>query len=267
MIKETHFPSIMGILNVTPDSFSDSNIENTSDDYVTKIFLKAKSLIGAGADIIDIGGESTRPGSGSVSIEEEIKRVLPVLEKIRTQFPSIPISIDTRKYEVVKAVLPYDIQYINDISGLTYNPDIVELISGTNTNLVITHYRDHNDTHYDNTVKEVFEFLKNQIDFARSSGIKNIIADIGIGFGKECNDNLILLKNIKEFVALNVPLLLGISRKRFIGEVINEEVPKERDIATILFHTLLIRETNINIIRVHNVKFAKQLKDVYNSLQ
>lgn len=266
MIKKNNFPLIMGIVNITPDSFSDGSIDRISNNYIEECCSNAEKLINEGADIIDFGGESTNPKSTLVPADEEIRRVVPVVERFRSKFPTFPISIDSRKYEVCKELIKYNIQYINDISGLTYNPKMVELAVDSDIKLIIMHYREHHDTHYANVVNDVYDFLYKQIKYAESFNVKNIIIDLGIGFGKECSDNLTLLKNIQNFDSLGYPMLLGISRKRFIGEVIQEPNPTERDFATMIYHALLLKENNIKIIRVHNVKLAKQLKNIYNSL-
>ena len=260
------FPKIMGILNATPDSFSDGKNERIGKNSTEFLYQKAVEMIENGADIIDVGGESTRPNSNEVSIEEEIERVKPIIEKLRKNYPKLEISIDTRRAEVAEELVKYDIDYINDVSGLTCDRKIAEIAAKHNIKLVVMHFREHDDCYYKNVVEEVFAFLEKQINIAKDMGVKDIIADIGIGFGKNKEDNLTLLKNFSYFDKLGLPHLLGISRKRFIGEVVLENTPIDRDIATILFHSLLLKEKSIKIIRVHNVEMAMQLKKVYESL-
>ncbi len=265
-MKNNNFPKIMGILNATPDSFSDGNEERIGENAVNILYDKAVEMIESGADILDIGGESTRPGASIVTIEEEIQRVLPIVKKIRDNFPNFPISIDTRRFEVASALVNYDINYINDVSGLTCSPKIAELAAKNNINLIVMHFRKHDNCNYNNVVEDVFEFLEKQIKLAQDMGVKNIIADVGIGFGKNAKDNLTLLKNFNYFEKLGVTQLLGISRKRFIGEVTSENIAINRDAATMFFHSLLLKEKSIEIIRVHNVEMAMQLKKTYLSL-
>jgi len=255
----------MGILNVTPDSFSDG----MKDMNLQKLFNKAKLLVNSGADIIDIGGESTRPNASEVSIKEELSRVIPILTKIRQEMPDSSISIDTRKTEVAEAALELGVDYINDISGLKKSPEIARLISNYKSNLIIMHSRPHEATQpYKNIIKDVYNFLEEQINFACDSGVdkNNIIADVGIGFGKNYEDNMALLKNLSYFESLGVPQLLGISRKRVISDIYNESIPEKRDDVTMFLHALLLSISSIKIIRVHNVLLASKLKKTYEAL-
>ncbi len=261
------FPKIMGIINATPDSFSDG------DGAVNqkKLYLKAARLIADGADIIDIGGESTRPGAEDVPANIELDRILPIVKLIRKNFPHIPVSIDTRKAEVAEAALDVGASYLNDISGLAYQPDIASLAARHNAKLIIMHSKNcpenmQDNPHYNDVLSEVYEFLQRQIAFARQKGVQEIIADTGIGFAKNYEHNITLLKNLSSFNTLGVPQLLGISRKRFIGQITQIENPAERDTATMLLHSLLLQTNAIAIIRVHNVAMATQLKQLYLSL-
>jgi dihydropteroate synthase len=270
---QINFPQIMGILNITPDSFSDGDKTNICEHRINIDFIeqKAKQLIDNGADIIDIGGESTRPDSDEVPVEAELARVLPTVKLIKTKFPQLKISIDTRKAEVAEESLKLGADIINDVSGLQYSPEIAEIVAKHNKEIVIMHSKDipknmQNNPQYENVVKEVFDFLSEKITFAKSKGVDKIWADIGIGFAKTTEHNIELLKNIKHFENLGIDLLLGISRKRFIGEITGITEPKERDTATMLIHSLLLHHPIIKIIRVHNVATAMQLKKVYSSL-
>ena len=260
------FPQIMGIVNVTPDSFSDGG-DNFSLDSA---FNRVVELVNSGADIIDIGGESTRPGAEDVTIREEIIRVIPLIKKIKSIYPNLQISIDTTKAEVALEAVISGVDIINDISGLTFSPEIADIAAKFNKSIVIMHIKGNPRTMqdnptYNNCTIEVFNFLKDRIDFAKSRGVKNIIADVGIGFGKSFDHNLELLRNHKEFTKLEVPLLLGISRKRFIGSLLGIDNPKDRDIATALIHSLMLSK-NIDIIRVHNVQLINNLKILHQSL-
>ncbi len=260
------FPLIMGIVNVTPDSFSDGGkYFNTTDaaDF-------AIELINDGADIIDIGGESTRPGAKSISEQEEIDRVIPVIEKIKKVYPQIPISVDTTKYNVAKYALMAGADIINDISGLTITPDLALLVSEFKAYIIIMHIKGtpqnmQINPYYDNIVIEVYDFLARQIEFAKKCGTDKIIIDVGIGFGKNYEHNLELLNNLDRFRSLNLPLLLGISRKSFIGKMLNIEKPEERDFATTIIHSLLNKKTDI--IRVHNVKQSALLRIISNEIK
>lgn len=267
MFSQNNKPLIMGILNVTPDSFSDGG-----KYYAHSLALeKAEQIIADGADIIDIGGESTRPGADEVDEAEEIKRVIPVIEEIRKTHKDITISVDTTKYEVAKLAVDAGADIINDISGLNNDIRLAELSAKYDKWLVLMHIKGkprtmQNNPHYDNPVREIFEELKQKIEFAKSKGVKKIIADVGIGFGKTYEHNIELLKNHSEFAKLGVPLLLGISRKSFIGKMLGIKNPEKRDLPTLLIHALLISQ-NTDIIRVHDIKPYIELKKIFNELK
>lgn len=260
------FPKIVGILNVTPDSFSDGGM-----------FVEPKvgitwgiQLLRDGADIIDIGGESTRPGSEAVSVGEEIRRVLPVIEGLKKEIPNAVISIDTMKYEVAEKAVALGASIINDVSGLQNDIRLAELAAKHDCSLIVMHMQGTPKTmqlnpQYDNVVEEIFKFLEEKIHIAKSFGVKNIIADVGIGFGKTVEHNWELLRNFERFYDLGVPLMLGISRKSFIGKTLNIESPLERDVPTALLHSLLLKY-RIDYIRVHNVRLLNFLKTLYNKL-
>ena len=261
------FPKIMAIINTTSDSFSDGGDYDSSD----KALNYAKYIIDNNlADILDIGGESTRSGAESISIDEEIKRTIPLLEAIRNYNSKIIISIDTTKYEVAKKAAEAGVNIINDISGLTADLRIGELAATHNLEYVIMHKKGtpkdmQNNPNYDDVVAECFNFLQNQIELAKTMGINKIYSDVGIGFGKTYEHNVELLRNLSYFNKLEVPMLLGISRKTFIGKMLNIESPKERDLATLLIHAILLKE-NIEIIRLHKVEEFKTLKKIYEEI-
>lgn len=260
------FPKIMGIVNVTPDSFSDGGLfikPNAAIEWGLR-------LIEDGADIIDIGGESTRPNAESVTVSEELKRVIPVIEGIKKRNPKSVISIDTTKYEVAKEAVEYGATFINDVSGLRNDIRLAELAAEKSCSLIVMHMQGTPKTMqinptYENVVEEVFQFLRNQIEIAKSYGVQTVIADVGIGFGKTVEHNWELLRNLNKFSKLGVPLLLGISRKSFIGKTLSIDNPVERDIPTLLLHSLLLR-FEIDIIRVHNVKQFTMLRTFYAKL-
>lgn len=256
----------MGILNVTPDSFSDGGKFFDTDNAI-EWGLK---LLDDGADIIDIGGESTRPNAEPVPEEEEIKRVLPVIRGILKKRPKAFISIDTMKYEVAKLAIESGVKMINNVSGLQTDVRFAQLASDYDVALVIMHMKGtpatmQNNPIYNNVVDEVYNFLDEKIKLAKSFGVREIYADVGIGFGKTIQHNWELLKNLEKFHSLNIPLLLGISRKSFIGKTLGIEKPKDRDLPTLLLHSLLL-EKNVDIIRVHNVIQFKYLKVLYDEL-
>lgn len=263
------FPKIMGIVNVTPDSFSDGG-----DYYSTDKALKHSiQLIDDGADIIDIGGESTRPGALEVSIEDEVNRVVPLVKEIRKNelYNNIEISIDTTKYEVAKQSLEAGANYINDISGLNFDARLAELSGEYKVPIIVMHMQGVPRTmqanpYYENAVEDVYNYLAEKIKQAGDLGAYKIIADIGIGFGKSVEHNWELLKHHKRFEDLGVELLLGISRKSFINKAFDIEIPKDRDLETVLIHSILLRD-KIEYIRVHNVAYHKRLKDIYLKLK
>ena len=213
-------PRWMGIVNVTPDSFSDGGLFFDSDAAVRQ----ALRLLEDGADIIDIGGESTRPGSDSISGDEELRRILPVLEQLRSVKPDVPISIDTAKASVARRVLASGADIINDVSGLA-DPDMLSVLQETGSGYCLMHTQGTPKTMQDNpqyadVVGEVFEFLQARRDTMLASGIspEAVAVDPGLGFGKTWEQNWQLVENIAHFLGLGAPLLVGHSRKRFIAE-------------------------------------------------
>lgn len=264
--EKIQFPKIMGIINVTPDSFSDGEMYFQHKDAVRK----ALELVDEGADLIDIGGESARPGSESVSLEEELNRVIPVIRTLKHNRPNIKISIDTVKYEVARQALDLGVEIINDISGLTFEPRFLDLATEYKAGLVLMHIKGKPKTmqinpQYDDLTQEIKDFLSEKVSMAKAYGIKDVWVDVGIGFGKTAEDNLQLLKHIEEFNDLGAKQLLGISRKSFIGKLLGIEKARDRDLETLLFHSLLLNK-NIDTIRVHNVKEYSTLKNIYKLL-
>ena len=265
-MENRQFPKIMGILNVTPDSFSDGGQVSSFNSALDR----ALEMISEGVDIIDIGGESTRPGSLPVSVNVEIKRVIPLIEALRFHNVSTKISIDTTKYEVAKLAIEAGADIINDISGLENDVRLAELVSTNNKGLILMHMQQKPLTmqlnpNYDDVVQDVHDFLESKVKIAQEASVKEIIIDIGIGFGKTLEQNLSLLKNINSFEDLGCEILVGISRKNFLGKLLNIDIPQDRDIATTILHSILLTK-NINIIRVHNVKLINQLKILSKSI-
>ena len=251
-------PKIMGIVNVTPDSFSDGGKYFSIDDSVNQ----ALKLIDEGADIIDIGGESTRPGSDPVSLEEELRRTIPVIKNIHQQGKDVIISIDTTKSEVAKQALDSGAQIINDISGLTFDEKMIDIAKEYNSGVVIMHIKGNPKTmqenpEYRDVVKDVYDFLLVQSIKAKQNDIDKIIVDPGIGFGKRVEDNFSLIKNLDYFQSLGYPVMIGLSKKSFIGKTLNLD-NDQREIGTIILETISVIKS-ARIIRTHNVKYCNQL--------
>ena len=249
----------MGVLNITPDSFSDGGQFTAIESAI----LHFEKMLNDGADIIDIGGESTKPGSDPISANEESQRIIPIIKAAKSKYKDILISVDTYKSSVAKKAIESGADFINDISGLTFDNDMAPLLAQRNIPVVIMHINGKPKTmqkniSYSNLISDMKSFFINQCDYAIKSGIKerNIIIDPGIGFGKTFDHNFTLLKRLSEFKDLGFPLLIGPSRKAFIGDVLNLP-PNERiegTIATIVAGVL----NGANIIRVHDVKEVKR---------
>ena len=253
-------PLVMGVLNVTPDSFSDGSLYFEVDKAITQ----AKRLEEQGADIIDIGGESTRPFSEPVCLKEELRRVTPVIKAAANEL-KIPISIDTYKAKVAQAALEAGAKIVNDISALRFDNDMSKVIADYKVPVVLMHMKGtprnmQVNPYYEDVLEEIYQFFEERIDFALKNGISEnqIAIDPGIGFGKRMEDNLSLIKNISFFKPLNKPLLLGPSRKAFIGQILQIKTPEKRDIGT-LGVVAVATWLGVNIIRVHAVKEAKQV--------
>lgn len=255
----------MGILNVTPDSFSDGAKYFSLNAAVEK----GLQLIDEGADIIDIGGESTRPGSDPVPVEEELRRSIPVIKKILELRKDAVISIDTTKAQVAKQALDNGASIINDISGLTFDPDLISVAKSFDAGLVIMHIKGNPKTmqqnpYYEDVLSEVKQFLMVQTKKAKESGINKIIIDPGIGFGKRVEDNFQLIRNLEVFDSLGYPIMIGLSRKSFIGKTLDLEV-SERDIPTVILEAVSLIKS-ARIIRTHNVKYCYQMVKLVSNL-
>lgn len=251
---------IMGILNVTPDSFSDGG-KYLPEDIAAG---RAKEMLDEGADIVDIGGESTRPGADEVSAEEEIGRILPVIKKIANSPHRPIISVDTRKSQVAEAALKAGASIVNDVSGLSFDPKMPEVLAAYNAPVVIMHSKGdpktmQDDPRYDDLMSEILSFFEDRIKTACKAGVKehNIIIDPGIGFGKTLEHNLEILRRLEELRCLGRPVCLGTSRKSFIGKLLGQEDPLQRDGGTAATISLAISK-KVDIIRVHNVQIARQ---------
>ena len=244
---------IVGILNVTPDSFSDGGLYNEPQTAIKKLV----ELFEDGADMVDIGAESTRPNSVAVNSEEQIKRLKPVLEFIQKEFNGkLPISVDTRSSDVADFALNLGVNIINDVSGAEYDPKILNVVSKYNAGIILQHSKGTPNAEpvYTNLIDEIFSGLKNKVDYAKEAGINNIIIDPGIGFGKSRLDNLKILDSIDDFYGLNCPVMIGISRKRILGVPTSEISLKD---ALTLAYSYPLIEKKVDFLRVHNVKMHK----------
>ncbi len=243
---------LVGILNITPDSFSDGGKYFDNKSACEHLY----QLIEDGADIIDIGAESTKPFAEAVSAEVQIERLAPILKEIKNI--DIPISIDTRSSEVAKFALEAGAKIINDVSGMDFDPLIADAAAEYGAEIIIQHScgNTENKPVYNDVVEDVYLSLLQKSEFAKSKGIKNIILDVGIGFGKTREDNFKLLDRIEEFHSLNLPLMVGISRKSLLG--IQENNNDLKDALTLALSYPLIQK-GVEYLRVHNVKLHKQL--------
>ena len=256
--------SIMGVINLTPDSFSDGGDLNSEK----KIIDQVNNFLNNGVDVIDLGAQSTRPGAEEVGSKIEIKRLIPYLQLIRSVYPEILISIDTFNSEVANEALLNGANWINDVTGGRRDSEIMDVVSKSNCPFVITHSRGKSQnmnelSTYDDLLNDVKYSLESLINNALDKNIskKNIIVDPGIGFSKDMNQNLEILRNLDFFKELEYPILIGASRKRFIGEILCELNPKERDVGTLAV-SCLCSQLKIHIVRVHNVKLNYQILKV-----
>jgi dihydropteroate synthase len=256
-------PLLMGILNVTPDSFSDGGQFTSVDNAMRQVAV----MLSEGVDIIDVGGESTRPGSEPVAADEQIRRVVPVISAIR-QHSKVLISIDTMDSQVASAALAAGANIINDVSGGLNDANILQVAARENAPIVLMHSKGtpktmQDNPSYENVVLEVKEALQQRINAALAAGVQraNIIIDIGIGFGKRKQDNLDLLAYLDEFVALGFPVLLGTSRKRFMGTICQVSEPSELVTATAVTTALGVM-AGVSVFRVHDVKENRHAIDI-----
>ena len=266
-LKFESSPLIMGVVNLTPDSFSDGGKYNNHKDALKRI----KHFIEKGSSIIDIGGESTRPGSNDVNEKIEWKRIKEVLKK--TKKLKNVISIDTRKSTIMEKSLKYGAHIINDVSGLNYDPNTLKILRNKKTPFIIHHMQGNPKTmqikpSYKNVLLDIYDFFQNKILELEDNGInhKNIILDPGIGFGKRLKHNITLLRNISIFHSLGFPIMLGISRKRFIKDISGINDSKERLGGTIS-SSLCAMMQGIQILRVHDVNEVNQSIKVFKSLK
>ena len=259
-------PQVMGIVNVTPDSFSDGGAHDTTDAAVAH----ALSLVEQGADLLDIGGESTRPGAGEVPLEEELRRVVPVIEQLAARV-EVPISVDTSKPEVMRAAVQAGAGMINDVHALRRD-GALDVAAALGVPVVLMHMQGEPRSMqaapgYDDVVGEVHRFLAERIFAAEMSGIakQRIVVDPGFGFGKDTAHNLQLLAQLQRFVELGVPVLAGLSRKRSIGQLTGRDVPAERVAGSVAAH-LIAAQRGAAIVRVHDVAATVDALKVWNAV-
>ncbi len=251
---------LMGVLNVTPDSFSDGGEFDTPNAALEQ----AQRLVDAGADIIDIGGQSTRPGAQTISEAEELQRLLPVVEAVRSSL-NVPISVDTTRASVAQRAVEAGVDLVNDISGGTFDPEMLPIVAQLHVPIVLMHMRGTPQTmqqltDYQDLIGEIYQFLQDRIATALAAGIErsHLIIDPGIGFAKNFEQNLSILRQLSTFRSLDVPILVGVSRKSFIGNILNQPNPKARVWGTAAACCSAIA-AGADILRVHDVS---EMRDV-----
>jgi len=257
-------PLVMGIVNVTPDSFSDGGQHLRRDAAIAH----AQQLIAEGADIIDIGGESTRPGAQPVSVQQELDRVLPIIECLRGA--PVPISVDTCKPQVMRAAIAAGVQMVNDINALQ-DAAAMHAVAAANVAVCLMHKQGDPQTmqrqpQYDNVVTEVYEFLRGRIVAVEDAGIgrERIVVDPGFGFGKTLEHNLALLRELEKLAGLGVPVLAGLSRKSMLGALTGQDV--EHRVHASVAAALLAVQRGANIVRVHDVRATVDALKVWNAV-
>ena len=259
-------PSVMGIVNVTPDSFSDGGVHLRAEDAATA----AKRMVAEGAAIVDVGGESTRPGSEGVSLEEELRRVLPVLELLQG---AVPVSIDTSKAGVARRAISLGAELVNDVTALRGDPEMAEVVAGSGAYLCLMHMLGEPrtmqlDPRYDDVASEVASFLEERLGVAVAAGIpeERVALDPGIGFGKTVEHNLELLRRLDEIVALGRPVVVGSSRKRFLGWLLGDVEATTGPPAAGLAAAVAAYTRRATIFRVHDVRETVEALTVAKAL-
>ena len=259
---------VMGIINVTPDSFSDGGKFYDS----RKALEHASNLIDDGADILDIGGESTRPGAGQISVSEELKRVLPVIESIRSKYSDILISIDTTKSIVAQRAVEVGADIINDVSGLSFDIEMPRVIAKLKVPVIIMHMKGNPrnmqvNPEYKDLINDILLFFAEKIKIATSAGIKHnmIILDPGLGFGKTVQHNFYLLSKLNEFNTLGLPIMIGPSRKSFIGVTLDASVEDRIDGTSAAVSAGIMN--GARIVRVHDVRIMKRVVTIVDKIR
>jgi dihydropteroate synthase len=257
-------PLVMGIINATPDSFYKGDLPAGLEEIVVQV----GKMTSEGASIIDIGGQSTRPGSERISASEEIQRVIPVIDSILTTYPQTIISIDTYHSEVALAAIKAGASIVNDISAGSLDPEMIHCVSSLKVPYICMHMKgspEHmqNNPTYDDLIKEVLDFFIDKIEQCKKAGIKDIIIDPGFGFGKTIQQNFILLKQLSVFKMLDKPILAGLSRKSMVYKTLNVDVTAALNGSTVL-HTIALQQ-GASILRVHDVKEAMQAVTLFTA--
>jgi len=260
-------PIVMGVINVTPDSFSDSAISYNTESAISC----ALELYKSGADIIDVGGESTRPGASSVTVEEEIQRVLPVVDALVEA--GIPVSIDTRNSKVMNRAIAAGVSLVNDVSAFTHDPNSLAVIADSDVGVIVMHMQGTPETmqiapQYNNgVVIDIYDYLSNRITACMEFGVTRdrICVDPGIGFGKTLAHNMELISNLAVFHGLGCALSIGLSRKSFVQAIVGETSPKDR-IGGSLASMLFAIDQGTNLVRVHDVKETVQAVSVWKKI-
>lgn len=257
-------PLVMGIINATPDSFYKGDL----NAGLQKIVEKAGKMIMDGADIIDIGGQSTRPGSIRISASEEIQRVIPVIDSIVTNYPQIILSIDTYHSQVAEAAIKAGASIVNDISAGYLDPEMINCVSSLNVPYICMHMKGtpenmQNNPTYEDLIKEVLDFFIDKIDQCKRAGIKDLVIDPGFGFGKTIHQNFIFLKQLSVFKILDQPILAGLSRKSMIYKTLGIDVSEALNGSAVL-NTIALQQ-GASILRVHDVKEAKEAVTLFTA--
>ena len=257
---------VMGVLNLTPDSFYDGGRYTREAQALRRV----EEMIGEGADIIDVGGESVRPGAEPINLDEELSRVVPVIEKVRRLFP-ITISIDTYKAEVARQAIEKGAEMVNDISGLRFDPDLRKIVAGYGVPLILMHIKGtpknmQDNPRYHSLMEEIISYLRKSIKLAEESGVDpaRIIVDPGIGFGKTTAHNLEILRRLEELKSLGKPILVGLSRKSFIGNVLG--LPQEERLEGGLAATSMAVSGGARIVRTHDVRPTRRAVDMVQAI-
>lgn len=258
-------PAVMGIINLTPDSFYDGGTLGSQE----AILQRADKYIAEGAAILDLGAVSTKPRAKDVSEDEELRRLLPTLKLLRNTFPEIFISVDTYRSAVALAAAEEGADIINDISGGTFDSEMFKVVAKTKLPYVLMHIQGtpqnmQQNPRYKNVSKEIFDFFKGQIKKAKSAGIKQIITDVGFGFGKTVEHNFTLLRDLKKFQKLNCAMLIGLSRKSMVNKILDIKSADALNGTTVL-HTIALLN-GANILRVHDAREAKEAIKLVNNL-
>ncbi len=265
-IVDLSTPVIMGILNTTPDSFYDGGQFETAESALTQ----ATNMLKDGAEIIDVGGMSTRPGAQEISVEEELSRILPAISAIHAAFPHVPISVDTVHANTAAAAISAGASIINDVSGGEMDPEIIDVAKQYKTPYIFMHMRGRPETmqknpKYSDVTLEVFHFLVEKAQYLQNAGITDIVADPGFGFGKTLEHNYSMLKHWDMFTSLGLPLLAGVSRKSMVCRLLDIPPAEALNGSTVL-HALLLQK-GVQILRVHDVREAVETKRIVKAMQ